>query len=212
MKRVTSEQPDGAATIRAISRERVPDVRPGWQFNWRIATGGPQPKEYITPVFIGDDGEPNAVLAERLLLASRDFAPETARMDAEAVADGVDAAHSLSQQLIAERRDALRRELSEEAEARYSVERKRRERLYDNKENAARDKIAASEQTLQRLEASDDENDRSVIPLWRANVRRDQAELEHLRDDRERALRELDETRRPAVTSSLLAVARIEVA
>ena len=133
-------------------------------------------------------------------------------MDAEAVADGVDAAHSLSQQLIAERRDALRRELSEEAEARYSVERKRRERLYDNKENAARDKIAASEQTLQRLEASDDENDRSVIPLWRANVRRDQAELEHLRDDRERALRELDETRRPAVTSSLLAVARIEVA
>ena len=211
VKRVTSERPDGAAAIRTISRERVPDVRPGWQFNWRIATGGPQPKEYITPVFIGDDGAADAPLAERLLLASREFAPETARMDAAAVAGGIDAAHSLSQQFIAERRDALRRELSEEAEARYSVERKRIERLYDNKENAARDKIAASEQTLWRLEGSSDENDRSVIPLWQANVRRDQAELGHIQEDRERALRELDETRRPAVTSSLLAVARIEV-
>lgn len=211
VQRVMSERPDGAAAIRVISRERVPSVRPGWQFNWRVATGGPQPKEYVTPVFIGDDGEEDTSLAEQLLRASREFAPETARMDAAAVASGIDAAHALSQRLIAERRDELRRELSEEAEARYSVERKRRERLYDNKENAAMDKIAASERTLQRLEGSDDENDRSVIPLWQANVRRDQAELEHIRGDRARALRELDETRRPAVTSSLLAVARIEV-
>ena len=212
VQRVTNERQDGAAAIRTISRERVPGVRPGWQFNWRIATGGPQPKEYVTPIFIGDDGEPDNDLADRLLLASREFAPETARMDSAAIAGEIDAAHSLSQQLIAEQRDARRRELSDEAEARYSVERKRIERLYDNKEKAARDKIATSEQTLQRLEASNEENERRVIPVWQANVRRDQAELEHLRDDRARALRELDETRRPDVTSSLLAVARIEVA
>ena len=212
VQRVTNERQDGAAAIRTISRERVPGVRPGWQFNWRLTTGGRLPKESITPVFIGDDGEPDEKLAERLLLASREFAPETARMDSTAIAGEIDAAHSLSQQLIAEQRDARRRELSDEAEARYSVERKRIERLYDNKEKAARDKIATSEQTLQRLEASNEENERRVIPVWQANVRRDQAELEHLRDDRERALRELDETRRPDVTSSLLAVARIEVA
>lgn len=211
VKRVVSDRPDGAAAIRAISPERVPGVRPGWQFNWRLTTGGRLPKEYITPVFIGDDGEPDEKLAEHLLLASREFAPETARMDSTAVAGEIDAAHTLSQQFIAEERDARRRELSEDAEGRYSVERKRIERLYDNKEKAARDKIATSEQTLQRLEASDEENERRVIPVWQANVRRDQAELAHIHEDRERALRELDETRRPDVTSSLLAVARIEV-
>lgn len=211
VQRVTSERQDGAAAIRAIPRERVQDVRPGWQFNWRVATGGPQPKEYITPIFIDDNGETDATLAERLLLASRDFALEATHMDAPAVAGGIDAAHDRSQQIIAERRDALRSELSEDAEGRYSVERKRLERLYDNKEKAAKDKIAASEQTLQRLEASTDENERRVIPLWQANVRRDQTELELVQEDRARALRELDETRRPDVTSSLLAVARIEV-
>ena len=133
-------------------------------------------------------------------------------MDATAVMSGIDTAYSLSKNIIAKRRHELRLELSQEAEERYSVERRRIERLYDTKEKAAQDKIAASEQTLQRLQASSDENDRRVIALWEANVRRDRAELDQIQEDRERALRELDETRRPEVKSSLLAVARIEVA
>lgn len=212
VKRVVSDRLEGAAAIRAISRERLPNVRPGWQFNWRLATGGHQPKEYVTPIFIGDDGEPDSELASQLLLASRDFAPETANVDAAVVADGITPAYEASQRIIAERRDELRHELSEDAEARYAVERKRRERLYDNKEQAAMDKIESSEGTLRRLEASLDENDQRVVTLWQANVRRDRAELDHIKEDREQALRELDETRRPEVASSLLAVARIEVA
>ena len=214
VRRIVREQHDGAATVRWIAPQQLPGVRPGWQFNWLLTVSGPQPREYVHAVFVDERGESNPELGEALLRHSREFRDERSHQpDGVATLDQstLEAAHERARTFIDDRRATLLREVQREANERYDRERERIERLYDNRARAASDRVLASESTLARLRASENSDDRRVVPAWEANVRRDQAELERVRQDRERDLEQLASTRNPQAEHQLLGVARIEV-
>ena len=214
VRRIVREQHEGAATVRWIVPHQLPGVRPGWQFNWLMTVGGPQPREYVHAVFVDDRGESSPELGEALLRRSREFRDERPHGREGAAAldlSALETAHERARAFIDDRRAALLREVQREANERYDVERERIERLYDNRARAADDRASASESTLVRLRASQNPDDRRVVPAWEANVRRDQAELERVRQDRERDLEQLASTRNPQAEHQLLGAARIEV-
>ena len=214
VRRIVQEQPEGAAAVRWITPALLSGVRPGWQFNWRLTIGGPRRREYVHAVFVDDQGEVVPELGERLLRHSREFRDERPpRSDAASSLDlaTLETAREHAQAFIDDRRGALLRDAQREASERYDIERERIERLYDNRTQAANDRVLASESTLARLRGSGNPDDRRVIPAWEANVRRDRAELERIRQDRERDLEQLASTRNPQAEHQLLGVARIEV-
>lgn len=178
--------------------------------------GGPRKAEYVRSLFVGDSCETDEEYGERLLLASRAFHQEEGHppSDVPRLDQGVilgEGVVKVAESWIAQVKGEMRQEMREDAEARYATDRERIERRFEMQETAARDKLEATEGTLKRLQGSQDENDRRVIPLWQANVERDRAVLENTHEDEQRELRELDLTRRRSVTSTLLALARVEV-
>ena len=101
--------------------------------------------------------------------------------------------------------------LNEEMQSRFEVERDRINRLFDNRTQAAQDRIGSCSGTLERLKASDQQLQRQAIPLWESNLERANRELESLGQDKVRSLRDLIAARMPQSDYRLLAAARIEV-
>ena len=101
--------------------------------------------------------------------------------------------------------------IAEEMRARYDVERDRIDRLYDNREIVAQDRIDTCSITLERLQASHEPLQRQAIPLWEANLERARQELASLGNDRTRSVQELTAAMMPEADYRLLAVARIEI-
>jgi hypothetical protein len=68
-----------------------------------------------------------------------------------------------------------------------------------------------SQATLAMLEASSDQERRKIIPVWRANVGRDERLISELGDDRQRRLDQLDLQATGSGDSRLVALARVEI-
>ena len=209
VKRVVEERHDGASAIRQISEDALEGLRQGWQFNWLLKVGGFRPREFVHPIFVDDFGQIDPVIGVGLLEYSRKFERE----ESEKVLDIVtlEMAYQRAHEEIVARRNELLVNLADETKSRYDLERERVERLFDNRDQAARDRIESCWTTLERLRASDQQMQRQAIPLWEANLERAQRELESLGQDRARSLRELEAASTPNAEYRLLAAARIEV-
>ena len=211
VERATRQMVDGAAAVRVISPASVPGIRAGWQFNWLLTTGGLRPRESVVSIFVGDDGACDLDLGAALLLRSRalhggeqptnpGFTPQI---------ESLRTAHAASERVIAEQRDSLYEELRTQSLERRETDVGRIERFYGNRAAAAQRRFDGDRRTLQRLQASADENDRRVIPIWEENVRRSEAALAEVGRNKQRELQDLNRGLNPDVDYSLLCLARI---
>ncbi len=209
VRRTIEERHDGATAIRQLPEGAINGLRPGWQFNWLLKVGGLRPREGVHSIFVDDSGQADPIIGASLLKHSRGFECE----DSLGVLDitTLDVAYDRAHKEISALRDKLLVNLREETQVRFEVEQERIKRLYDNRAQAAGDRIRSCSDTLERLKASDQQSQRQAIPLWEANLGRAQRELESLGQDRERSLQELSAARTPQAEYRLLAAARIEV-
>lgn len=209
--RTTRRTVDGAASVRVVSPANVPDVRPGWQFNWLLSTSGPRPRESVVSIFVDDDGAYDLKLGAALLLRSRalhsgeqpsnpEFTPQT---------ESLRAAYAVSERVIAEQRDSLYEEQRTQSLERRDTDIGRIDRFYRNRAEAAQRRFDDDRRTLQRLQASTDENERRVIPIWEENVRRSEASLADVEVSKKRELDDLNRSLHPDINYSLLCLARI---
>ena len=208
--RTTKERHDGAAAVRQLPAGSVAGLRPGWQFNWLVKVGGLEPREFVHPVFVDDRGLIDQDVGSDLLERSRGFERE----DSDRLPDlvGLEAAHDRAHEEVRAAMDERMANLRKEIRERIGVERARIQRLYDNRAQAARDRIQSCEGTLERLKASDQQLQRQAIPLWEANLERARRELDSLGQDRARSLSDLATAQTAQAEYRLLAAARIEVA
>ena len=214
VRSVTHDELSGSAAIRHLARENMPGLRRGWQFNWRLRLTAAEPREWVFPVFVDDDGGADPEIADLLLKQSRHFARETARSTAAPVIDSqrLDSAFQSAEAAVLKRQEELAGYYSERAETDYDTARGRIERLYDYKAASAQERLDADRTVLARMEASPDADNRRVIPIWQFNVRRAEEQIVQVGDDRQGALDDLLQSRNPSIEYDLLNVARIVVA
>ena len=212
--RATRQVVDGTAAVRVISPASVPNVRPGWQFNWLLTTGGSRPSESVVSIFVDDDGVCDLDLGAALLLRSRalhgpeqpsnpQFTPQMGSLQE---------AYTASERVIADRRDSLYEERRMQSLDRRDTDVGRIGRFYRNRAEAAQHRLNGDRRTLERLQASSDENERRVIPIWEENVRRSEASLAEVERSKQRELQDLNRSLSPDVNYSLLCLARIVAA
>ena len=209
VKRTIEERHDGATAIRELSEGTIDGLRPGWQFIWLVKVGGLKPREFVHSAFVDDHGRTDLIIGASLLEHSRRF--EREESDSSPDFAHLDIAYSRAHEEVRELRDRLMVNLREETQSRFEIERVRIQRLYDNRAQAARDRIQSCSDTLERLKGSDQQLQRQAIPLWEANLERAQRELESLGQDRARSLRDLAAAQLAQAEYRLLAAARIEV-
>ena len=212
--RATRQVVDGTAAVRVISPVSVPSVRPGWQFNWLLTAGGSRPSESVVSIFVDDDGVCDLDLGAALLLRSRalhgpeqpsnpQFTPQMGSLQE---------AYTASERVIADRRDSLYEERRMQSLDRRDTDVGRIGRFYRNRAEAAQHRLNGDRRTLERLQASSDENERRVIPIWEENVRRSEASLAEVERSKQRELQDLNRSLSPDVNYSLLCLARIVAA
>jgi SNF2 family DNA or RNA helicase len=205
---VIEEKHEGAAARRRIAGEFASQLPPGWHFNWIVRIEGLRPKEFVFPVFVKDDGTADAELGTSLLTHSRKF--ELEHLAGTPDTTGLRQAHEVAQAIAFQRRDEELAEHQRETAERIRIEESRTRALYRRRLIAGEDRVAACRSTLDKLNHAVEPSRRAAIPLWEANLRRAEAEVEALRDDLERALMELERRRIPSGEVKLLNIARIE--
>ncbi len=207
--RTVEERHDGASAIRLIPKDSIEGLGSGWQFVWLGKIGGLNPREFVHSTFVDDRGQTNTYIGAELLRSSRKLDPEVSDLSLDT--STLDDAYLIAQEQIGEFMGRLTDKNSEETRSRFEEERDRIQRLYDNRDRAARDRIQSCSETLERFRASQQPSVRQVIPIWEANLERARQELQTLGVDRSRALQELRAARTPLAEHRLLAAARIEV-
>jgi ATP-dependent helicase HepA len=202
------ERHRAAAAVRRVPAEAVELRDPGWQFNWRISIGGLKPTSFILPIFVDDRGEADPDAGMRLHRESRLLRPEESA-DVPDITT-LDQALSAAERLAAGRMEQLLTEARAAAAAGSVVAEERLRALFERKRLAAVDRIEACRRTLERLRASGSSGEQRVLPVWEANLRRAQAEVENLESDLQRQLRDLAQQGHPDGEYSLLNLARVE--
>ncbi|MEA2495913.1 MAG: hypothetical protein QOJ29_3824 [Thermoleophilaceae bacterium] len=206
---VIDEKHDGAAACRRLNQMNYPGLQRGWQFNWRVRLAGLRPKEFVLPVFVGDDGTVQEGTGETLLRSSRQFDPETISGAPDPA--GLERAHAAAETRAFATRDHELNISQRESTERTQIEESRTRALYERRLRAGADRVAACRSTLEKMRESAETSRRAVIPIWEANLRRAEAEVAALKDDLEKDLIELERRRIPDGAVQLLNVARIEL-
>ena len=82
---------------------------------------------------------------------------------------------------------------------------------FDYRDQAAQDRLASSQQVLAQLEAAQEPERRRIIPVWRANVARNERLINELADERRGRLADLDGRAAGSGDLRLAAIARVEI-
>jgi superfamily II DNA or RNA helicase len=209
--RVTSPQYPGSAA--AIEIDASTDLRAtrGWLVVHELGVPALKDLRRLHACFVTDQGEVDAGLGEALLERALSIPNDHALADSDIDAEGLDDAVSSAEQRGFETLGEMEHEARQDSEDRLARERGKLQAYFDYRDQAAADRLESSQQTLASLEAATDAERRRIIPVWRANVARDQRLVEQLRDERIAQIRQLEGKRHGAGDLSLVGVARIEV-
>ena len=109
------------------------------------------------------------------------------------------------------RLDELEAKAHRESVSRLGRERTKLASYFDYRQQAAGDRLQSSRNVLAQLEVSDDPDRRRIIPVWRANVTRDERLIGELAAEREAQLAQLDKRAAGSGDLRLVAVARVEI-
>ena len=124
---------------------------------------------------------------------------------------GVRSIADVAESFAEDRRRKLQKEAEHEADRNVDREIGRLGDWFDYRERAARDRARSTQATLDRLRRSVEVSDHKIVPVWEANLRRDEELLTTLAKERDRRFTETESLRQPSVSSSLKSLGRVEI-
>ena len=210
--RVLDERYEGSTGTRRIPAPD--DLTPvcGWLFTYLFTVSGVHPKEEILHLFVNDEGVVDEEVGRRIAKrAARFDARETEIPQSEVPIPGVRRVADVAESYAEDRRRKLRKEAEHEADTNVDREIGRLGDWFDYRERAARDRARSTQATLERLRRSVEVSDHKIVPVWQANLRRDEELLTTLANERDRRFTEIESLRQPSVTSSLKSLGRVEI-
>lgn len=214
VERVLSPSYPGVNGTRRI--EADPDLTPGsgWLFAFVLTVPGLRPLAKLIPVFVFDGTREMSLEAGEALIRRATQLPrfgESAIPAEDIPFDQLDDAEAAAQRFVNQAAAVLEREAQRDAQELVTRERAKLEAYFEYRQQAATDRLAATAATLERLAASVDEGERRIIPVWQANLERDERLLNELAEERVRQLASVDQLVNPVVDCELVSAGRIEV-
>jgi ATP-dependent helicase HepA len=209
--RVTSPAYDGSATAFEIEATDDLPTAQGWLVVTELGVPAVKELRELYPVFVHDGGRADIPLGHRLIDRAAKFPKDEALAPGDIPLDTLDAALDTADTEVYARLVVLEEEARADSRRRIDREREKLIRYFDYRQQAARDRLASSQATLAMLEATDDTERRRIIPVWKANVARDERLISELAEERTRRLEQLERQAAGAGDSRLVALARVEI-
>ena len=211
VERVLEEEYEGVTGTRRIPSSDVLAPCAGWLFTYQFNVPGVHATEYLEPVFVSDDGSVDVETGHNLVRRAFHFDDDERQIESSSIPDNLDAIVPIANRLADNKRAELQEQAERQAATRIERELSRLGEWFDYRERVARDKVEATRATLNRIRESGDETQRQILPVWEANLRRDEELLANLAPERSRRLADVEKHRYPHVSWALKALGRIEV-
>jgi superfamily II DNA or RNA helicase len=205
--------PGYAGSAAAFEVEPTPELTParGWLIVHEIGVPGLKEVRELVSVFVHDEGRSDLALGQALIARAAFFSNDRSLAPADVPAAELDVALVTAEAASYTRLDELEAKAHAESSSRLERERTKLASYFDYRQQAAGDRLQSSMQILAQLEASDDPDRRRIIPVWRANVARDERLIGELAAEREAQLAQLDKRAAGSGDLRLVAIARVEI-
>ena len=197
-------------TRRVLAGDDLPPCT-GWLFTYQFNVPGVQPKEYVEPVFVMDNGTVDLNVGHRLVKRACLFDDSEDEIATSDIPRNLQEIEPIASQFASDEREELQRQAESEAVELVDREIIRLNEWFDYRERAAEDRAKATRTILNRIRESGDNSQRQILPVWEANLRRDLELLENLSEERSRRISEVERFRHPQVDWSLKSLGRIEI-
>ena len=209
--RATSSSYEGGAA--AIEIEDVVGVEAGegWLVVHELGVPGLKEARELMPLFVRDGAELDVAAGSALLDRAATFPNDRAMTPTDFALDDLDAAIAAAEARCYEHLGAIEVRVREESQRALERERAKMANYFDYRDVAAHDRLASSQQTLRQLEAADSPETRRIIPVWKANVARDERLIEQLIQEREDQLAALQRRATGSGDLRLVALARVHI-
>jgi hypothetical protein len=205
--------PGYAGSAAAFEVESAPGLSSarGWLIVHEIGVPGLKEIRELAPVFVHDDGRPDPDLGQALITRAASFPNDRSLAPVDVPAAEFGAALMIAEEASYTRLDELEADAHAESARRLGREQAKLAAYFDYRHQAAGDRLGSSKQVLAQLEASDDPDRRRIIPVWRANVARDERLIGELAAERETQLAQLEKRAAGGGDLRLVAVGRVEI-
>jgi ATP-dependent helicase HepA len=208
--RATSPNYAGSAAAFEIdASDEIPQAT-GWLIVHELGVPTLRELRELAPTFVHDSGEVDTHLGLRLLERAASFPNDRALSPADVTGD-LDSAVSAAESVGFARLQQLEADAHDQSERQIVRERAKLSAYFDYRDQAARDRLDSSRRVLRGLEAADNPDTRRILPVWRANVARDERLIQELAADRVERLQQLEHRAGGAGDLRLVAVARVEI-
>jgi superfamily II DNA or RNA helicase len=197
----------------AFEIEAQPGLAPakGWLIVHEVGVPGLKEVRELSPVFIHDNGQADPVLGQALVARAASFPNDRSLEPADIPAAEAGAALIIAEAEGYSRLDELEAATRAASEQQLAREQAKLTAYFDYRDQAAKDRLAGSQQVLAQLEAAEGPERRRIIPVWRANVARDERLISELADERQARLADLDQRVASSGDLRLAAIARVEI-
>ncbi len=209
--RVTS--PDYAGSAAAFEIEASDDLMPGagWLVVYELGVPALRDVRELAAFMVHDSGEVDGDLGHRLLVRCAGFPNDHALTPADVPTDSLDQALSAAESAGFAHLQELEEQVHVESERQLERERAKLAGYFDYRDQTAQDRLLSSQRVLADLESSDSTETRRILPVWRANVARDERLIEELASARVERLGQLEQRAVGGGDLRLVGVARIEI-
>jgi ATP-dependent helicase HepA len=209
--RTTSASYQGSAAAFEIESARGLTPTAGWFIVYELGVPALREVRELAPFFVHDAGDADADLGRRLLERAASFPSDHALSPADVPSDDLESALVAAETAGFSRLEQLEMQAREESDRQLERERAKLSAYFDYRDRSARDRLESSRRVLAGLEAADQAERRRIIPVWRANVARDERLVEELAAERIARLAQLEQRAASSGDLRLVAVARVEI-
>jgi len=209
--RVTSPSYEGAAAAFEIEDTAGVEAGEGWLVIHELGVPGLKEARELMSLFVRDVGNLDVAAGSALLDRAATFPNDRALTPADLDLDDLDTAIAAAEARCYEHLDAIEIRVREESQRALERERAKMANYFDYRHIAAQDRLASSKQTLRQQEAADNSETRRIIPVWKANVARDERLIEQLVVEQAEQLAALQRRATGSGDLRLLALARVHV-
>ncbi len=209
--RVTSASYEGGATAFEVEGLDGIDPGEGWFVVHELGVPGLKEARELVALYVRDGGQVDVAAGTALLDRAATFANDRALTPADFGLDGLERAIAGAESQCYAHLEGVEARVRDESQRALDRERTKMANYFDYRDIAARDRVESTRQTLRQLEAADSADTRRIIPVWQANVARDERLIEQLVHERTEQLAALQRRATGSGDLRLLALARIHI-
>ena len=168
--KVLGEDYEGVTGTRRIPASD--DLAPcaGWLFTYQFTIPGVRSTEHLEPVFVSDDGKVDLESGHSLVRHAYQFDIDEKDIEHADIPDNLERIAPIADRFANGRREEIQQQAESQAAGRIDTEVSRLAEWFDYRERAARDRVEATQDILNRIRESGDESQRQILPVWEANL------------------------------------------